>query len=193
MSRAGTGWLGRRLGERAVAQRGGRSWRARPRGSSPPPRSTGTPQRAAAAASSIVRAAAPQRRIGSKKCRVLREPSVSWLPKRFSSPGRLHDAHALPVGLELVGHDHRHAGAHALPHLGAVADDADGAVGPMATKTSGSSTQPLGMPSAPYFGGSAARTADGNPAASTSPPERGHALEEPPAAHVGEHHGRPIA
>ena len=34
----------------------------------------------AAAASSICRAAAPQRRMGMKKWRVLREPSVSWLP-----------------------------------------------------------------------------------------------------------------
>ena len=42
--------------------------------------------------------------------------------------GRLHDAHARPVGFELVGDDHRHAGAHALAHLGAMADDADDAV-----------------------------------------------------------------
>src|SRR5262249_56834501 len=41
---------------------------------------------------------------------------------------RLHHAHALPVGLELVGHDHGHARAHALPHLGAVAHDGHGAI-----------------------------------------------------------------
>ena len=41
---------------------------------------------------------------------------------------RLHDTHALPVGLELIGHDHRHAGAHALSHFGAMANDADDAV-----------------------------------------------------------------
>ena len=41
----------------------------------------------------------------------------------------LYDAHALPVGLELVGHDHWHARAHALSHLGTVADDADDTVG----------------------------------------------------------------
>jgi isoquinoline 1-oxidoreductase subunit beta len=35
---------------------------------------------AAAASRSIWRAAAPVRRMGSKKCRRLREPSVSWLP-----------------------------------------------------------------------------------------------------------------
>src|SRR6266850_2609223 len=39
--------------------------------------------------------------------------------------GRLPYAHALPVGLELVGEHHRQAGAHALPHLLAVADDGD--------------------------------------------------------------------
>ena len=42
--------------------------------------------------------------------------------------GRLRDADALPVGFQLVGHDHGHAGPHALPHLGAVAHDGDGAV-----------------------------------------------------------------
>ena len=42
--------------------------------------------------------------------------------------GRLRNAHALPVGLELVGDDHRHAGPDALPHLRTVADDRDGAV-----------------------------------------------------------------
>ena len=41
---------------------------------------------------------------------------------------------------------------------------------PMATNTSGLSTQPCGMPSAPYLGGSAARTDAGNPTTSTNPP-----------------------
>jgi hypothetical protein len=41
---------------------------------------TGTFPARGGRASSIWRAAAPQRRIGMKKCRVLREPSVSWLP-----------------------------------------------------------------------------------------------------------------
>ena len=41
---------------------------------------------------------------------------------------------------------------------------------PMATNTSGLSTQPCGIPSAPYLGGSAARSAAGYPTASTSPP-----------------------
>ena len=42
---------------------------------------------------------------------------------------RLHDAHARPVGLHLVGDDHRQAGAHAGAHLGAVRDDGHDAVG----------------------------------------------------------------
>ena len=41
---------------------------------------------------------------------------------------------------------------------------------PMATNTSGLSTHPCGMPSAPYLGGSAARRDVGNPTAITSPP-----------------------
>src|SRR3989449_6005412 len=40
----------------------------------------------------------------------------------------------------------------------------------MATNARGSSTQPSGIPSRPYFGGSAARRAAGNPTARTSPP-----------------------
>jgi hypothetical protein len=42
--------------------------------------------------------------------------------------GSLHHLDALPIGLELVGHDHRHARSHALAHLRAVADDRDRAV-----------------------------------------------------------------
>ncbi len=41
---------------------------------------TGTFHWLAAACSSICRAAAPQRRMGSNQWRMLREPSVSWLP-----------------------------------------------------------------------------------------------------------------
>jgi hypothetical protein len=90
---------------------------------------TGTFHWLAAACSSICRAAAPQRRIGMNQCRVLREPSVSWLPYLASSPGRLDDADALHVGFELVGDDARQAGADALAHLRAVDDDRDRAVG----------------------------------------------------------------
>ena len=43
MSRAGTGWAAAALASDAVARRAGRSWRARPRGSSPPLRSRARP------------------------------------------------------------------------------------------------------------------------------------------------------
>lgn len=42
---------------------------------------------------------------------------------------RLLDANPRPVGLHLLGDDHRQAGADAGPHLGAVRDDGDDAVG----------------------------------------------------------------
>src|SRR2546430_15645310 len=47
------------------------------------------------------------------------------IAEAFLVAGRLRDTHPLPVGFELVGHDHRHAGADALPHLRAVTDDGD--------------------------------------------------------------------
>jgi len=118
----------------------------------------------------MVRAAAPQRRMGSKKCRVLREPSVSWLPKRCSSPGacltrtRFQSASsssATIIGMPVLTPcpiSERWQTMVTVPSSA------------MATNTSGSSLQPLGMPSAPYFGGSAERAADGKPAASTNPP-----------------------
>ena len=118
----------------------------------------------------MVRAAAPQRRIGSKKCRVLREPSVSWLPKRFSSPvactTRTRFQSASSSSATIIGMPVRTPCPiserwHTIVTVPSSA---------METNASGSSTQPLGMPSAPYLGGSAARSADGNPTASTSPP-----------------------
>ena len=39
--------------------------------------------------------------------------------------GRLRDLHPGPIGLHLVGDDQRYAGAHALPHFGAGADNSD--------------------------------------------------------------------
>ena len=60
---------------------------ARSRGAAPRPRRPRRPSASAAACSSIVRAEAPHSRIGWMKWRTLREPSVSWLPYFFSSPG----------------------------------------------------------------------------------------------------------
>ena len=42
---------------------------------------------------------------------------------------RLHDAHARPIGFQLVGDDHRQAGARAGAHLRANSDDGHGPVG----------------------------------------------------------------
>ena len=42
---------------------------------------------------------------------------------------RLFHAHACPIGLELVGNDHRQARAHTLSHLLAMAGDGHGAIG----------------------------------------------------------------
>jgi hypothetical protein len=102
--------------------------------------------------------------------RVLREPSVSWLPKRFSSPGacttRTRFQSASSSSATIIGMPVRTPWPiserwHVMLTVPS---------GAMATKTSGSSTQPFGMPSAPYLGGSAACPAAGNPAARTKPP-----------------------
>ena len=131
---------------------------------------TGTFQRSAAAASSIVRAAAPQRRMGSKKCRVLREPSVSWLPNFFSSPGacamrtRFQSASsssATIIGMPVLTPCPISERWQTIVTVPSAATD---------TNASGLSTQPLGMPSAPYFLASCAPPADRYPTASTSPP-----------------------
>ena len=118
----------------------------------------------------MVRAAAPQRRMGSKKCRVLREPSVSWLPNFFSSPGawatRTRFQSASSSSATIIGMPVRTPCpiSDRWQTMVTVPSSA------MDTKASGSSTQPFGIPSAPYFLASAARAADGNPTASTSPP-----------------------
>ena len=84
---------------------------------------------------------------------------------------RLDHAHPLPVGLELVGHDHRHAGPHALAHLGAVARDADDAVG-----RDGHEDQRVVHPAIGHAVGAVLRRIGGprrfgeNPAARTKPP-----------------------
>ena len=60
---------------------------------------------------------------------------------------------------------------------------------PMATNTSGLSTQPCGMPSAPYFGGSSARTDARESDGKHQPAERGRLLQESAPAHVGNQQG----
>ena len=94
-------------------------------------------------------AASPRRtaRIGWMKCRMLREPSVSWLPYFVSSPGAwtiLTRAQSASISSAIIiGRLVRDARAH----LGAVGDDGDGAVWRRSTmKTCGSLTVPCGMP-----------------------------------------------
>ena len=101
---------------------------------------------------------------------------------------RLHDAHAVPVGLELVGNDHRHAGANALPHLGAVADDADDAV-----LADGDEHERIVDPAMRHAvcavlrrilgAGHHGREADGEHQSA----ERGGLLQEATPAHIGNH------
>ena len=118
----------------------------------------------------MARAAAPQRRMGSKKWRVLREPSVSWLPNFFSSPvawatrTRLQSASsssATIIGMPVLipcPISERWQTIVTVPFSA------------IETKASGLSTQPLGIPSAPYFLASWARAPDWKPTASTRPP-----------------------
>ena len=100
---------------------------------------------------------------------------------------RLHDAHARPVGIELVGDDHRQRGARrAVAHLGAGRDDGDDAVRAIDTKMCGLLTTPFGILSAPVGIGHE-RAAHGrelrgeNEAAGA-----GDALEQAAAADIGD-------
>ena len=108
---------------------------------------TGTFQRSAAAASSMVRAAAPQRRMGSKKWRVLREPSVSWLPNFFSSPGawatRTRFQSASSSSATIIGMPVR-TPCPISERWQTIVTVPSSAID---TKASGLSTQPLGIPS----------------------------------------------
>ena len=102
--------------------------------------------------------------------------------------GRLHHAHALPVGFELVGDDHRHARAHALPHLGPMAHDRHRAV-----LGDGHEHQRVVAPAIRHavravlprriLGARGGRESRGE----HEPAQRGHPLEKPAPAHVGQH------
>ena len=93
-----------------------------------------------------------------KKWRVVREPSVSWLPYLTSSPG------ACTTRTLLQSASSSSATIIVTPVRTPWPISARWQVmvtipsGAMATNTSGLSIQPLGMPSTPYFGGSAAKT-----------------------------------
>src|SRR5579871_6379673 len=116
-----------------------------------------------------MRAAAPAWRIGFMKCRVEREPSVSWLPY-FSS---------LPVACATLTRDQSASSSSAtisgMPvrtpcpiseRWQTIVTSPSGAI---ATNTAGSLIVPCGMPSAPHLGASAARAGRAR-TASTRPP-----------------------
>ena len=99
----------------------------------------------------MARAAAPQRRIGMKKWRVEREPSVSWLPKRSSSPGACttrtllqsaSSSSATIIGMPVRTPWPISARWQVMVTMPLAAMD---------TNTSGLSTAPFGMLSGPYF------------------------------------------
>src|SRR5271168_3971900 len=118
---------------------------------------TSTPQRFAAAASSIMRAAAPTWRIGMKKCRVEREPSVSWLPYFTSSPVACwtltFDQSASSSSATINGMPVR-TPCPISERWQTIVTVPSGAID---TKARGLFTVPCGMPSAPHLGASAAR------------------------------------
>ena len=111
----------------------------------------GTPHCLAAAWISISRAAAPAWRKCWKKWRVEREPSVSWLPKRVSSPQAwttfTFDQSASSSSATVKATEVRIPWPMSERWLVTVTVPS----GAIATKTFGSSRQPCGMPSAPNF------------------------------------------
>ncbi len=108
-------------------------------------------------------------------------------------PRRLDDLHALPVGLQLVGDDHRHPGPHALSHLGAVADDRHRAVVRDGDEGEGVVDPAVGHAVRAVLrrvvGAGRSRISDRQHEAA----QGGHALEESPPAHVGDRHGGAVA
>src|SRR5271163_2713641 len=116
---------------------------------------TSTPQRLAAASSSIMRAAAPTWRIGLMKWRVEREPSVSWLPYRASSPVAwatfTFDQSASSSSATISGMPVR-TPCPISERWQTMVTVPSGAID---TKARGLFTVPCGMPSPPHLGSSA--------------------------------------
>ncbi len=113
------------------------------------------------------------------------------VPVALLVPRSLHDPHALPVGLELVGDDHRHPRPHALSHLGAVADDGYGAVVRDGDEGKGVVDPAVGHAVRAVLG-RIVRARDARVShRQHQPAQGGHALEESAPAHVGDH-DRPV-
>src|SRR4030081_3586615 len=118
----------------------------------------------------MVRAEAPQRRTDKKKWRLLREPSVSWLPKRSWSPvacrTRTRCQSASSSSATTIGRLVRTPCPISWRWQVIVTVPSS----PIATNTSGLSTHPFGIESAPYLSACApAERRRGTPTASTSP------------------------
>src|SRR5271168_478364 len=131
---------------------------------------TGTPQRCAAAVSSICRIAAPHSRIGWIKWRMLREPSVFWLPYFFSSPGDCttltRDQSASSSSATAIGRLVREP----VPISARCATIVTRPLGSIETKTCGSLTTPPCILAAPVAKAASAARAGTNSAATTRPP-----------------------
>src|SRR5580692_9449791 len=132
---------------------------------------TSTPQRFAAAASSIVRAAAPTWRIGMKKCRVEREPSVSWLPNLTSSPvawATFTLAQSASISSATISGIPVRTPCPISERWQTMVTVPSGA---METKARGLLTVPCGMPSAPHLGvASASAGRDGSTCTASTRP-----------------------
>ena len=76
----------------------------------------GTLHSAAAAAISNARAVAPMRRSRSQSDRIASLPPTPW-PPYFAIERRIVDAHLRPVGVELLGDEHRQRRLRAFAHL----------------------------------------------------------------------------
>ena len=97
-----------------------------------------------------MRAEAPHSRIGWMKCRTLREPSVSWLPYFFSSPGdclmRTLDQSASSSSATIIGSVVRAAPVPISARAATMVTMPSRAID---TKICGSLTVPFGISSAP--------------------------------------------
>ncbi len=98
----------------------------------------------------MVRAEAPHSRIGWRKWRTLREPSVSWLPYFFSSPGdcamRTFAQSASSSSATIIGSVVRAAPVPISARAATMVTMPSGAI---ETKMCGSLTTPFGILSAP--------------------------------------------
>src|SRR5215470_14207502 len=140
---------------------------------------TGTLQCCAAAVSSICRIAAPHSRMGWMKWRMLREPSVFWLPYFFSSPGDCtiltRDQSASSSSATTIGK----LVFAPVPISARCATIVTSPLGSIETKTCGSLTTPPDILPAPVAKAASASPAGTYSAATTKPPVAINPLRKP--------------